>query len=340
MRTPQLRRTNGWCLATALLVLVWDSLMAVGAEDAAKPAAAGAFSAEAVEFFETRVRPVLAESCVRCHGEKKQSSELRLDSRKAVLDGGASGPAMVPGNPDESVRVPALRQTHDEIKMPPKEKLPEAALDDLTSWVKMGAPWSEATIPPVAARDQASRSHWAFQPVRVLDAPAVKDADWVATPVDAFILERLEKEGLRPSPRADRRTLIRRATFDLTGLPPTPAEVEAFVADPSPLAFATVVDRLLASPRYGERWGRFWLDVARYADTKGYVVRGERRYPYSYTYRDYVIRSFNDDVPYDRFLTDHVPADQNDLGGRPTATAPWRRLGVLDRRQAQPRRRQ
>jgi len=329
MRMPALRRENGLLLATTLLVLGCGSLMALGAEDAAKPPAAGAFSAEAVEFFETRVRPVLAESCVRCHGEKKQSSELRLDSRQAVLDGGASGPAMVPGNPDESLLIQAIRQTHDEIKMPPKEKLPDAALDALSSWVKMGAPWSEGTIPTVVTRDQTSRSHWAFQPVRVLDPPAVKDADWVATPVDAFILERLEKEGLRPSPRADRRTLIRRATFDLTGQPPTPAEVEEFVADPSPLAFTTVVDRLLASPRYGERWGRFWLDVARYADTRGYVLKAERRYPYSYTYRDYVIRSFNDDVPYDRFLTEQIAADQLDLGNdrRPLAALGFLTVG-------------
>ncbi len=331
MRMPALRRENGLLLATTLLVLGWGSLMAFGAEDAAKPAVAGAFSPEAVEFFETRVRPVLAESCVRCHGAKKQSSELRLDSRKAVLDGGASGPALVPGNPDESLLIQAIRQTHDEIKMPPKEKLPDAALDALSSWVKMGAPWSEGTIPTGEVRDQASRSHWSFQPVRMVDPPAVKDKGAVATPVDAFILERLEKEGLRLSPRADRRTLIRRATFDLTGLPPTPAEVEAFVTDPAPEdeAFARVVDRLLASPRYGERWGRFWLDVARYADTKGYVVKGERRYPYSYTYRDYVIRSFNDDLPYDRFLTEQIAADQLDLGSdrRPLAALGFLTVG-------------
>jgi hypothetical protein len=310
---PALRRENGLLLVTAWLVLGCRSLLALGAEDAAKPPAAGSFSPEAVEFFETRVRPVLAESCVRCHGEKKQSSELRLDSRKAALEGGASGPALVPGNPDESLLIQAIRQTHDEIKMPPREKLPEAALDALSSWVKMGAPWSEGTIPTVATRDQSSRMHWAFQPVQVLDPPAVKEADWVATPVDAFILQRLEKEGLRPSPRADRRTLIRRATFDLTGLPPAPEEVAAFEADPSPLAFANVVDRLLASPRYGERWGRYWLDVARYGDSKGYVAgKDERRYPYAYTYRDYVIRSFNGDKPYDRFLVEQVAADHLD----------------------------
>ena len=161
--------------------------------------------------------------------------------------------------------------------MPPKEKL-GPALDALSSWVKMGAPWSEGTIPTVVTRDQASRSHWAFQPVRVLDPPVVTDAGWVATPVDAFILERLEKGGSahRPGRPADPHPP---RDFGLTGLPPTPEEVEAFVADPSPEAFAGVVDRLLASPRYGERWGRLWLDVARYADTKGYVLKGDGAIP-------------------------------------------------------------
>jgi hypothetical protein len=305
----------GRWIAPALVALGLN-LPAIGrAEDAVATAPAGAFPRDAIEFFESRVRPILAESCVRCHGEKKQSSELRLDSRQAVLAGGASGPALVPGNPEESLLIQAIRQTHDEIKMPPKGKLPDAAVEALTNWVKMGVPWSEGTIPSAEARDQASRSHWSLQPVRSVALPPVRDAGWVATPVDAFILNRLEQQGLAPSARADKRTLIRRATLDLTGLPPTPEEVEAFLADRSPEAFARVVDRLLASPRYGERWGRYWLDVARYADTKGYLVRGERRYPYSYTYRDYVIRSFNEDLPYDQFLAEQIAADQLDLGG-------------------------
>jgi hypothetical protein len=315
MSDPHLRRKVGRWIAPALVVLGLN-LPAIGrAEDAAVKAPVGAFARETVEFFESRVRPVLAESCVRCHGEKKQSSELRLDSREAALAGGASGPALIPGNPDESLLIQAIRQTHDEIKMPPKGRLSDEAVEALAQWVKMGVPWSEGTIPSVEARNQASRSHWSLRPVHSVAPPPVRDAGWVATPVDAFILNRLEQEGLAPSPRADRRTLIRRATFDLTGLPPTLEEVEAFLADRSPKAFARVVDSLLASPRYGERWGRYWLDVARYADTKGYLVRGERRYPYSYTYRDYVIRSFNEDLPYDRFLTEQIAADQLDLSG-------------------------
>jgi hypothetical protein len=313
--------------ATAFFVLgfLCGPFGAATAEDApavAKGETVREFPREAVEFFESRVRPILADSCVRCHGEKKQSSELRLDSREGVLAGGANGPALIPGNPDESLLIQAIRQTHEEIKMPPRGKLPDEALDALASWVKMGVPWSEGTVLPSAdARDQASRSHWSLQQVRPVDPPRVQDPTWLATPVDAFILARLEKVGLRPSPAADKRTLIRRSTFDLTGLPPTPEEVAAFLADRSPDAFARVVDRLLASPRYGERWGRYWLDVARYADTKGYLVRGERRYPYSYTYRDYVIRSFNDDLPYDRFLTEQLAADQLDLSGDPRALA-------------------
>jgi hypothetical protein len=294
-----------------------------------KAQTAGPFPSQSVEFFESRVRPILAESCIRCHGEKKQSSELRLDSRSAAIAGGATGPAVVPGNPDESLLIQAVRQTHDDIKMPPKEKLSDTALDTLTSWVKMGAPWSEGTIPSAERRDEASRTHWAFQPVRMLAPPPVQDTSWVATPIDAFILARLERQGLHPSPRADKRTLIRRATFDLTGLPPTPEEVEAFMADRSSEAFARVVDRLLASPRYGERWGRHWLDVARYADTKGYILREERRYPYSYTYREYVIRSFNEDRPYDQFLLEQMAADQLELGAdrRPLAALGFLTVG-------------
>jgi cytochrome c553 len=287
---------------------------------------------EAVEFFETRVRPILAESCLRCHGEKKQSSELRVDGRRALLEGGANGPAVVPGNPDESLLIQVVRRTHEEIKMPPKGKLPDEAIETLAAWVKMGAPWSpEQAIAPPAEPTVAAGTHWAFQPVRPVAPPQVSDPSWVATPVDAFVLARLEQAGLRASPRADRRTLIRRATFDLTGLPPTPGEIAAFEADTASHseAFARVVDRLLASPHYGERWGRHWLDVARYADTRGYVVRGERRYPYSYTYRDYVIRSFNEDRPFDRFVVEQIAADQLDLGAdrRPLAALGFLTLG-------------
>ena len=315
MRTQHSRRNGVRRLATAWLALRVGIGIVTTARGEDPAAGAGAFPPGALEFFEARVRPILAEKCLGCHGAKKQSSELRLDSRAAAIAGGANGPALVSGRPDESLMIQAVRRTHDEIKMPPKGKLPDAAIDALSQWVAMGAPWSEGTIPTAEARDRAGQEHWAFRPVREVAPPAIKGgangAD--ASPIDAFILDRLAREGLTLSPRADRRTLIRRATFDLTGLPPTPAEVAAFEADPAPAAaaFAAVVDRLLASPAYGERWGRYWLDVARYGDSKGYVAgKEERRYPYAYTYRDYVIRSFNEDKPYDRFLVEQVAADR------------------------------
>ena len=240
------------------------------------------------EAFEAKVRPVLAESCYKCHGPAKQMAGLRLDSREAMLAGGDGGPAIVVGEPDKSPMVLAVRHQGDLAAMPPKGKLDGAAADALADWVKHGAPW-----PASAKAADAPKPHWAFQPVRRHPAPALKDSTWASSPVDPFILASLEAKGLTPSPAADRRTLIRRATFDLTGLPPTPEEVDAFAADGSSDvdAFARLVDRLLASPRYGERWGRHWLDVARYADTKGYVFQEERKYPFAYTYRDWVVRT-------------------------------------------------
>ena len=279
------------------------------------------------DAFEATVRPVLADRCLKCHGAQKQSGGLRLDSREAILAGGDSGPAVAPGDPAGSALIRAIRHEGD-VKMPPKAKIPDPAIEALTSWVKAGAPWPKGAIAANPSAE-AAQTHWAFRPVRKPEPPAVKDAAWVATPVDAFILAALEAKGLTPSPKADKRTLIRRATFDLTGLPPTEAEIAAFEADASPGAFATVVGRLLASPRYGERWGRHWLDVARYADTKGYVFQEERRYPNAYTYRDYVIRAFNEDLPYDQFLVQQLAADRLPLKDdtRPLAAMGFLTLG-------------
>ena len=194
-----------------------------------------------------------------------------------------------------------------------------------------GRPWPDgvALAAPKMSVDEARQRFWSFQPVRRPAVPVVKNAAWVKNPIDAFILAKLEEKGLAPSRPADRRTLIRRVSFDLIGLPPTPEEVEAFVSDPSPDAYAKVVDRLLASPHYGERWGRHWLDIARYSDTKGYVFTEERRYPYSYTYRDYVIRSFNEDLPYDQFIVQQLAADRLPLGEdkRPLAALGFLTLG-------------
>ena len=282
-------------------------------------------SAEASAFFEASIRPVLVDSCYKCHGPDKQSGGLRLDSRASIMEGGDAGPAVVPGQPDKSPLVLAARHQGD-LKMPPKSKLPDPAVESLSRWVQMGAPWPVGSSPPGEANAAASKDHWSLQPVRDQAPPAVEHSDRVASPIDAFILAKLEAKKLEPSPLADKRTLIRRASYDLTGLPPTPAEVDAFLLDESPGAFAKVVDRLLASPRYGERWGRHWLDVARYADTKGYVFTEEKRYPYSYTYRDYVIRSFNEDKPYDRFILEQIAADRLPLGDDPR---PLAALGFL-----------
>ena len=272
------------------------------------------FPPEAVEFFEARVRPILVDQCLKCHGPKKQSSGLRLDSRGAALKGGDSGPSVVPSQPEESLLVQAVAHTHNELKMPPAGKLADSSIAILRQWVSMGAPWSSdlATTNSggPASNSAVSSRHWAFQPVKPHVPPSVKEHDQVRTTVDSFVVAGLEAAGLTLSRPADKRTLIRRATLDLWGIPPTSAEVEAFVDDSSADAFERLVDRLLASPRYGERWGRHWLDVARYADTKGYVFTQDRRYPYAYTYRDYVIAALNADMPYDQFIIQQIAADQ------------------------------
>jgi Protein of unknown function (DUF1549)/Protein of unknown function (DUF1553)/Planctomycete cytochrome C len=296
---------TGWCAV-------------IGFAAAALPAAAppAAVSPQDEEFFEKQVRPVLAQHCFSCHGAKSQTAGLRLDARADLLKGGAHGPVLVPGEPEQSALIRAIRY-ESAIKMPPAGKLPAEAITALTTWVKMGAPWPGAPVAApkaAAAGSDPRKSHWSFQPIRMPRIPTVRNKAWPASPIDAFVLARLEQQGMKPSPGADRRTLIRRAYADLIGLPPTAAEVDAFLADRSPNAFAKVVDRLLASPRYGERWGRHWLDVARYADTKGYVLNDERRYPFAYTYRDYVIHAFNEDLPYNRFLVEQIAADRLPLG--------------------------
>ena len=280
---------------------------------------AGAARAEApgehVEFFERKVRPVLVEHCYKCHSAeaKKVKGGLRLDTRAATRKGGDTGPAVVPGDPNASLLLKALR--YDDVKMPPAGKLPDAVVRDVETWIKNGAadPRDDAGVAkaPAGIDIEAGRRFWAFQPPRAHPAPPVRDAAWPARKIDAFLLARLEEAGLAPSPEADRRTLIRRVTFDLIGLPPTPEEVEAFVADPSPGAYENLVERLLARPQFGERWARAWLDVARYAEDQAHIVGDDASltYPNAYLYRDWVIRAFNDDLPYDRFVTLQLAAD-------------------------------
>jgi len=275
---------------------------------------------EQVEFFEKHVRPVLVEQCFSCHGEKKQQGGLRLDTRDLALKGNETGPAVIPGKPRESRLVQVLAHSPDDIQMPPKGKLPDDQIAAITKWVELGAPWP-ATAPTSAASASTTASHWSFQPIADPPIPTPRNRQRVSDPIDNFILVKLEEKELSLSDPADRRTFIRRATLGLWGLPPTYEEVQAFVHDDRPDAVPWLIDRLLASPRYGERWARHWLDVARYADTKGYVFTEEPRYPYAYTYRDYVVRSFNEDKPYDRFVQEQIAADLLDLEGDVTDLA-------------------
>ncbi|MEO8494484.1 MAG: DUF1549 domain-containing protein, partial [Planctomycetota bacterium] len=264
------------------------------------------------EFFERQVRPILVEKCLSCHGANKTKGGLRLDSRAAVLQGGEGGPVAIAGQPEASRLVKAIRYD-DELQMPPDKQLQAGEIAVLARWIELELPWP-ADQPLLESRPDASETHWAFQPVRKSEIPMLEAEDWSRTVIDRLILAKLRDAKASPSEQAARHTLIRRATYDLTGLPPTPDEVAEFVASDAPDAYERLVDRLLASPRYGERWARLWLDIARYADNKGYVFFEDKKYPWAYTYRDYVIRALNDDVPYDRFVREQLAADQLDLG--------------------------
>ncbi|MFO1041136.1 MAG: DUF1553 domain-containing protein [Planctomycetaceae bacterium] len=264
-------------------------------------------------FFESKVRPLLVTRCLECHGSEKPKAGLKLDSREAILAGGESGAAAVSGKPAESLLIDVIGYRNT-VQMPPKAKLPEGEIAILTEWVRRGLPWpnskpsSPAAIPAGTADfTDEQKSFWAFQPVGRPLPPVVKNDAWVRSPVDRFILNDLETRGLSVAREADRRTLIRRVTIDLTGLLPTPDEVSEFVADASPDALERLIDRLLASPRYGERWGRHWLDLARYADSNG--LDENLAYANAFHYRDYVIRSIRADKPYDRFLTEQIAGD-------------------------------
>jgi Protein of unknown function (DUF1553)/Protein of unknown function (DUF1549)/Planctomycete cytochrome C len=261
------------------------------------------------EFFDGRVRPVLAKNCLPCHGAVPVGG-FRLDTRENLMKGGPLGAAVVPGNADKSLLIQAVLQKHDKLKMPPGKKLSDEEIADLVEWVKNGAVWAGGAL--TASNDNyqitpEQKAFWSFQPLKNPAVPKVKNVSRVQTPVDNFILAKLEAKGLKPAAQASKRALIRRATYDLTGLPPTPQEVRAFLADRSPQAFAKVVDRLLASPHYGERWGRHWLDLVRYADTAG--DSADYPIPQAYLYRNYVTYSFNQDKPYDEFIREQIAGD-------------------------------
>ncbi len=266
-----------------------------------------------VAFFEEHVRPLLAEHCYKCHSHEAKSPRggLLLDSRDGWVKGGDNGPAVVPGDPERSLLIRAVRY-QGKAKMPPRGKLSAKQIDLLERWVRLGAPDPRDGTAAVARTGidvERGRNYWAFRPLRPVPPPAVDDPQgWCRTPIDHFILAALAARGLHPNPRADRRTLIRRVTFDLLGLPPTPEEIDAFVNDPDPQAYDKLLDRLLASPQYGERWARHWMDVARFAESHGYEQDYDR--PYAYHYRDFLIRALNEDMPYDQFVRWQVAGDE------------------------------
>jgi cytochrome c553 len=297
MRTP-------WI--TLSIVLFWTMSPARAEPDQAETA-----------YFESKVRPTLIAHCYRCHSSQaeKLKAGLRLDSRENLIKGGESGPAVVPGQPDKSRLIDAIRYTNKDLQMPPKSKLPQEAIADLTSWVKMGAPWpreapsASASKPGYEKPDypKLKREHWAWQPLGTTPAPPVKDAAWPRSEIDRYVLAKLEEKGLRPVVDAGRGVLIRRLYFDLVGLPPSPEAIDAFVEDRSVGALEKVVDQLLASPQFGERWGRYWLDVARYAESNGNA--DNTAFPEAWRYRNYVISAHNKDKPYARFIEEQIAGD-------------------------------
>ena len=231
----------------------------------------GEETTEKEAFFESKVRPLLSQHCVECHGTKEQSGELRLDSSIAITKGGSSGPIVIPGEPDKSQLVKAIRYADPNLEMPPKGKLSNSEIATLEEWVRSGAYWpkgketdSAEPLPPAKRIEEIRESHWSYRPIESIDPPTVKDSNWPKQPIDNFILSALESKGIAPNKTADRRTLMLRAYFTLVGLAPSFDEVQAFVADDSPEAFSKLIDRLLESPHYGERWARHWLDVARF----------------------------------------------------------------------------
>ena len=279
---------------------------------------------EGLDFFEKQIRPVLVEHCYSCHSSQADEIQagLRLDTRGGWQRGGDSGPAIVPADPEKSLLLKAIRYDDDGAQMPPEQKLSDEVIAHFQEWIRMGAPDPrEDSRPPTAAEEPASDvvDHWAFQPPKVIPPPP-DPAGWAQTTLDRYVAEARQADRLSASPRAGRRQLIRRVYFDLIGLPPTYEQTEAFVTDSSPDAYSRQVEALIASPRFGERWARHWLDVARFADTKGYVFQEDRNYPEAYRYRDWVIRSLNQDRPYDEFLL--LP-----VGGRLPVCRPARRSG-------------
>ncbi len=305
------------------------SFLTIGSSSAQSPA-------ENLEFFEKRIRPVLAAHCYECHSvdAEKLKADLLLDSRESILRGGDSGPSIVPGNPDESLLIETVRYTNVNLQMPPKTRLSNRQVEDLEKWVALGAPWPDEPAPEAGGNRESfdlearHAAHWCWHPVEDVAPPAVQDEEWPLGTIDRFILAKLEAKALKPAADADRRTWIRRVSFDLRGVPPKAEEVEAFVADTSPEAHAKVVDRYLASPDYGVKWGRHWLDLARYAESYGHEF--DYDIPHAWKYRDHVVEAFNDDVPHDQMIREAIAGDlleeprvDNGLDASVAATGFW-----------------
>jgi len=314
--TNEARSTKAEALRTlrgvaALVIGHWSLVILSLGAPASSPDPKG------LDFFEKRIRPVLADKCYQCHSAQAEKLKGRFyaDTRDGLLRGGESGkPAVVPGNPDKSLLIEALRQTNDDLKMPPKEKLSDAVVADFVAWVKMGAPDPrEGKAPAIAVKKKGptpeeGKNFWSLKPLASITPPKVKATASVRTPVDQFTLAKLEAAKLAMNSPVERRKLIRRAYFDLIGLPPKPEEIEVFVNDKSPRAYESLIDRLLASAHYGERWGRHWLDLARFGESHGYEQDYDR--PFAYHYRDFVIRALNDDLPYDKFVKWQIAGDE------------------------------
>jgi len=307
-----------------LITLISSTLFFIGnsydpASAAQSPADNGSAGINATEFFEKKIRPVFVANCAKCHSPKAKIAELDLTTAEGFARGGESGPLINKEKPEESRLLKAIGYD-DSLKMPPAGKLKAEEIAAITEWVKLGAPWPQAKAEAVAGEAKSperkstreftaeEKKFWAYQPIAKSAPPQVKNVGWVKSPIDAYVLAKLEEKNLKPAPPADKLTLLRRASYDLTGLPPTEKEIKDFLADDSPKAFEKVVERLLASPRYGEKWGRNWLDVARYADSTGNDE--DHRYPFAWKYRDYVIEAFNNDLPYDQFVREQIAGDQ------------------------------
>lgn len=297
-----------------------------------------------LQHFEEKVLPILKASCFKCHGgEAKIKGGLRLTSREAILKGGDTGPAFDEKEPAKSLLLKAIHH-EDSLEMPPSGKLPAAQLAVLEKWVADGVPWSAAAKIETKGAHKTTggvvtpeaKSYWAYQPITKPAVPTVKDASWVKNPIDAFILAKLEAKQLKPNNPAERLALIRRATYDLIGLPPTPEEIDRFVKDTDPQSYEKLIDKLLASPQYGEKWGRHWLDVVHYAETNGYERDNAK--PFAWRYRDYVIKSFNDDKPFDQFVREQLAGDEMPGASNDAIIATgYYRLGLFDDEPADPK---